>query len=239
MGRILVLVGIALVAFGVYGLVSGFSAPTLPNINQTLDASQFCKTGETLVQENGATSYTPGQGYSSTVQYYCEDAKGNRRDITDEFNENLVGSVTGILSAFSTPFNFDMKNIALIGGGLLLAIIGLIVSARRSFANAVPVGVQVDSAGRPVITTSGRVVRVNGQDVIATPEVARYIQQAQAMNTFASMGTPAQTPPSVSISTAGGDLAAKLQQLDEARKAGLITQEEFDQMRQKILDQMK
>jgi hypothetical protein len=235
MGKILALLGVVLIGLGVYGLASGFlNIPAIPNVAETIDASRYCREGETLDQENGATSYTPGQGYASTVQYYCVDQNGNRRDITDEFNENLVDSVSGIMSSFSGIFNFDMKNFALIGGGILLLIVGLIVGLRRS-VSSVPVQVVGSLGGsQPVMTTTGRVVQVNGQDVIATPEVARYIQQAQAMSQFASAGTSPQ-----SGLEAEPDLAGKLKQLEQARSAGLISPEEYDRLRQQILDQMK
>jgi hypothetical protein len=37
----------------------------------------------------------------------------------------------------------------------------------------------------------------------------------------------------------GSDLSARLRQLDEARKAGLITQDEYDRLRQQLLDSLQ
>ena len=90
-GRLLALVGIVIIGFGIFGIVrSTQSIPGLGSIMQVAtDAkareAQLCKPGEKLEEAKGASQYTPGQGYGSSVTLYCVNNDGIKRDVTAEF----------------------------------------------------------------------------------------------------------------------------------------------------------
>jgi hypothetical protein len=101
MGRLLVFVGIILMAvgfiapmFSIGNLFSGLQ----PTINLATDTeaqeAELCEEGETLEQETGASTYTQGQGYGSPVTLYCVDAAGKQREVTGDFAETLLGDVS-------------------------------------------------------------------------------------------------------------------------------------------------
>jgi hypothetical protein len=94
-------------------------------------AEELCEEGEHIVQLEGAESYTPGMGYGREVTVFCEDAEGNRRDVTEAFGTNMIGqalgSVSGVLGSVGVGFCFS----SLIIVGVVLLLIGSLVSRRR------------------------------------------------------------------------------------------------------------
>jgi hypothetical protein len=214
LGLVAVILGITLtMTSSVMGVISG----TLSSVQEAVEvavnaeelAVQACTEDEQLVKEQGASEYTIGTGYGRSVAYYCEDADGNRRDVTGEFVSNLTDSAFGsISSAFNLQFDFRLLLISLAG------VVMMIVS--RFLPRPAAVG---GLAGMPGAT----VVRMGGQGAMDLNEV---IRQAQAMK--------AQQPPS-SVS-AGGDLAARLKQIEDLKAQGLISAAEYDRLRKQILD---
>lgn len=241
MGRILILLGVAMIIFSIVafsssimGTIGGAVNSAVNTAISTPNADEYCNPDETLEESQGSSQYTPGQGYASSVQYYCVDDAGNRRDVTGQFAENLLGGMSGIFSSFSSPFR--MEYVALFGGGVLALFIGIFVSVsrgRRRFAAAQTMNFDF-SSGTPVPgSPSGTRVQMNGQEYVTTPEMANQIRRMQNAVHFTNVvaGTPAaQTT---------GDLKSRLSQLDEALKANLISQEEYDRLRQQLLDQMR
>lgn len=249
MGRIILVLGILLLvggivgtavsAFGIIGSAtsslmgsdfsSAFELATDPKVRE----AKLCEPGETLIEENSAQSYTPGSGYASTAMLYCENSEGQRREVTGEFANQLLGQVDDIVSGIvPNVFSGIGRSFAFTGLillGVLFIVIGAVTNSRRR-------RVVMDAFGNPVVVQpfgSTTTLNVGGRDVTTTPEVARYLQQAQAMKSTPVINVS-------SMGAAGGsDLKARLSQLEEARKAGLLSQEEFDRLRQQILDALK
>ncbi|MEO8396022.1 MAG: SHOCT domain-containing protein [Chloroflexota bacterium] len=70
----------------------------------------------------------------------------------------------------------------------------------------------------------------------------RTFQNASSQYVFAGQNVPSSftaTPSAPVRPPAQGDLAAKLRQIEEAHKSGLITEDEYNRMRQEILDSMQ
>jgi hypothetical protein len=222
---LLIIGGIVLISAGVFGMASGMFnlgssfQSVVDSAVQGPQAEDLCKPGETLEQENGQSEYTPGQGNAHSVRYYCVDSSGVRREVTGDFAQDLLSGVSNIFPSFSLRLEY----VALVGGGILLLLIGIFSGLRRGVD--VRPGVAISSDPSSAFPMSGQpvVVRMQGQNL----DLGDIIQQAQAMK--ASSG---------SINS-GDDLLNKLRQLEEARRANLISQEEYDRLRQQILDSMK
>lgn len=185
------------------------SNPTVETINNTL----FCDPGERYVESIGALVFGSGtRPLGREYDIYCENSEGQQRDVTERSILIIAGSFVGLFVS-----------------GLILVLIGIIaVSARISrrviTTSAGPTTVFSTSPGRGV-QYSSTVVHLNDKEI--PPEAADMIRQM-----FDSMQTAStQMQPS-----SGGDLVSKLRQLEEARDANLISQTEYDRLRQQILD---
>src|SRR5205085_1015973 len=131
MGRLLVVLGFLLLIGGIIATaysafsfsMAGIGDVVNTAVNSDEEAAKYCKTGEKLVKEQGSETYSPGQGYGRSTQYYCENDAGTRRDVTGEFVTNLVGQAFG---GVGNMFNFSLRTefLAISGLGLLLVIIG-------------------------------------------------------------------------------------------------------------------
>ena len=105
-GRLIALVGIAVMGFGIFGIIRANQSITGLNLGNTMNLAtdakareaQLCKPGEKLEENKGASQYTPGQGYASSVTLYCVNNDGVKRDVTGEFATGMVGQVGGIFS---------------------------------------------------------------------------------------------------------------------------------------------
>jgi hypothetical protein len=213
MGRVLTILGVVLLLVGIGGSVWSIAGPLLnpmnPMFNPAAEAVQsaiagpkaedLCESGETIETEEGSPSRTVGGTWGRPVTIYCVDDEGNRREVTTEFVGDLFGQAFQGMPAFLGSIGLSFCFTSLIGVGVVMIIIGAIVSRRRQ-TNMVTVG------GIPVSPSQPGAV-----------DVTRYAQQ------------PGKS---------GGDLTAKLRQLEEARAKNLISAEEYDRLRQQILDSM-
>ncbi len=93
--------------------------------------------------------------------------------------------------------------------GLFLAITGGAVATRNRVNRALQDGVQMQDG----------VVSVGGMQIRVQPGVAGV------------------SPQGFQLAQPAADLTDRLQQIEEARRKGLITQAEYDRMRQRILDE--
>jgi hypothetical protein len=97
------LLAFLLIVIGIGGMVASAVLPFVAGSSITggtgivMDGSQFCEEGETYEEANGASTYTQGSGYASTVVMECVDEEGNRRVVTGEFAEANLGAVGGIV----------------------------------------------------------------------------------------------------------------------------------------------
>ncbi len=221
-GRLLALVGVAMIGFGVFGIVRASQSFANMNLGNTMQLAtdakareaQLCKPGEKLEEPKGASQYTPGRGYASSVTLYCVNSEGQKREVTGEFANSLLGGVGNIFgNALSGLVGVVIYPI-LIVVGVILTIIGSLISRRRT----VPVSFGVVGAGSPSVYTTTYTSQNPGGSI----DLNQIIQQARDMKAGAS-----------------GDLSARLKQLEDAKNAGLISQTEYDRARQNILDTLK
>lgn len=132
-GSPLIIIGAVLSSIGVAGILCGFlGIGWFVAQVSTLSADQttLCDAGERLVEEQGPSEYTPGQGYGRSTQYYCEDEQGNRRDVTGAFVEGLLGTMLSSSLTMVTSLAVQGISFTLLLIGLILAGIGLLLRYR-------------------------------------------------------------------------------------------------------------
>ena len=222
-----ILVGILLMIVGFVLLFGVIVIPVLPptqddaNINNYLQAL-LCKPGEKLIRDQYHRSDSRGTSYSMTP--YCVNSERQREDVSGRWT--LIG-----VGGFLVPFLV----------GLALTIIGANsatkarIQAARDSISTFNTGFSNtgfgDSSGFTVIDARGRagkqiefhdgVLKVNGTEIKMdgfTPEKLQALKSQMQANSGA------------------GNLTAKLHQLQEAKDNGLISNDEYDRLRQKILD---
>lgn len=217
MGRLLTVLGVVVLLVGIAGTAWSFLSPLLDPVNSIFnpagdavkaaiegpDAEKLCEPGEKIETEEGPSSRTVGGTWGRPITVYCVDDEGNRREVTGQFAGDLFGQAFASMPAFLGGIGLSMCFSSLIVVGIILLIIGSIIT-RRSQPRTVMAG------GIP-----GVQVYTNQPGAV---DVTRYVQQQ---------------------SKSGGDLTAKLRQLEEARNKGLISAEEYDRLRQQILDTMQ
>ena len=172
MGRLLIIAGILIIVAGAVGFgAQSVLAPVQLASNavqltqQTEDTSNLCNPGETLIEQKGASQYTPGTGYGSSVRYFCEDANGERRNVTGQFATSLLGGM-GSLFNFNIRFEFA----GLIGVGLLVLLAGLGLARRRATSAAEP------AVGSGTPTGASPVIRVQ-KPPTGTPNLNSFLEQ--------------------------------------------------------------
>jgi hypothetical protein len=221
-GRLLALVGVVMIGFGLFGIIRASQSLAGMNFGNTMQLAtdakareaQLCKPGEKLEEPKGASQYTPGQGYASSVTLYCVNSEGQKREVTGEFANTLLGGVGDIFSNALSGLASAVIYPILIVIGVILTIIGLLIARRRSPA----VNFGVVGTGSPSVYTTTYTSQNPGGSI----DLNQVIQQARDMKAAAS-----------------SDLSTRLKQLDEAKNAGLISQTEYDRARQNILDTLK
>ncbi len=222
-GRLLALVGVVIIGFGVFGIVRSSQSFANLGLGSTMQLAtdakareaQLCKPGEKLEEPTGASQYTPGQGYAAGVTLYCVDSEGQKRDVTGEFANGIMGQIGGIFGNTLSSLTGFVIYPVLIVVGVILTIIGMLIARRRS--SSVNFGV-VGAGGSPSVYTT----TYSSQNSSGGIDLNQVIEQARNMKAAAS-----------------GDLTTRLKQLDDAKNAGLISQTEYDRARQNILDTLK
>jgi hypothetical protein len=147
------------------------------------------------------------------VQYFCETTAGVRRDVTASFVNGLFGQASGFVGQIGQMVGKQFMWAGLLTLGIILMVIGAIITRIRSGGAVVRYGPQVYVNGQPVMP--GGQVYVNGQPM--TSQASDWQKAASASST---------------------SLADKLRQLENARNAGLITSDEYDRARQAIIKEM-
>ena len=241
MGKFLIIIGIIMMVVGfagtMIGTFSGISqigSGVEDMLNNIENVEQYCNAGETLTTSEGASVYTPGQGYGRNVRYFCEDAQGNQREVTGEFVEGLFGETSNIFGdvfgGISTGFPF----IVIIMIGTLFLIVGVMLAVMRRM-NARPQMINPYSPSNYFPSTPA--APMGGQQIPYTQQP--YVQQPYVQQQPTYTPPPAQTPVAPASASAPQDLATKLRQLEDARNSGLISLTEYQSTRQRLLDEMK
>jgi hypothetical protein len=229
-----VILGILLTVGAFYLLLSFIQGS--PTVN-TLLTGLVCKPGEQFSQEIGDTVANDfGRNRGQELAYYCINQVGGRRDVTE-------GVIFVAIGGFVIPL--------LMGIGLVIAsIVGMVRGSQQRAAAAV-VGNPASFGGftnqpkTPSATAyefdfsqpgqSATVITMNGQQVSPSDLPADTAQLVnQVLDNMGAMIGDAK----VWTMTTAGSLTEKLQQLQDAKDKGLISQEEFDRLRQEILDGM-
>ncbi len=232
MGRFLVFLGLIGIFAGVGGIIySSFTPFTTSNIVDSVTnidekARAMCTANEELVVEQGSSTRTTSSTTGTTgrtVLYYCVDDAGNRRDITGEVIGDTVGNVINeTFGSLGSVFASSFVWMGVIGFSTLITILGGTMSARHRMRTA---GI----GGRGfMITVNGQPIQMGQANIQQPTDMA---QVGQMMNQMLDSMMPIQQPPS-------GDIAARLQQLDQLYNSNLISREEYEATRQKILDDL-
>lgn len=209
MGRLLIVFGILSILVGICGMIYAFFTPFQTAINtvvntaiSTPDATKYCNPGESIVQEFGPPSSRVGGGTGRSVYYYCVDGGGNRREVTGDVVENLLGTTVSNLSGV---LGNSLLMTGLIVVGVFFLIVGSIFAGWRRAA---------------AFSVGGQHVFIDGKPVEGEFNLTTLIEQAKQMK--ASSGTDT--------------LTERLQALEKARDAHLISRDEYERLRQQILD---
>jgi hypothetical protein len=222
--KIILGIGLMLVAFVAMTLFITEN-PAAAQLQQSL----LCQPGEQIEQVTGGRSCDSfGRNCGTSFTYNCVNAAGTARDVTLPTIGLLVGSFAG-------PFVI----------GLLLLMWGILGGVRRANRRVMTTATdwfgQTSNSGQPgsgvVFKTiepgqTATFISMNGQPVNPgdlPPETAAKLQSVMNM-----LGTSMNAV----NSTPQASLVAQLEQLQQARDKGLISQSEYDQLRQEILDKL-
>lgn len=230
-----ILLGIILIVAAIGLLLILVVLPVLPGSNDNpgvlnFFASILCEAGERAEIEVVVTTDNDGTGY--TPYTTCIGREGER---TDASGKHLLIAV----AAFTVPF--------------LIGLFMIIFNARQARREVIDTwqtgqemirviqdGVKTGSASASSFSTSGffgtpqiefkdGVLKVDGVEIPMqgiTPDQLKVFQTTSPVMMGGTMQTSA------------GNLAAKLKEIQEARDAGLITSEEYERLRQEILDKL-
>jgi hypothetical protein len=223
MGRILVIIGVLMLAAGIIVPLAG-SFGFLSNIGQigevvTADAADLCETGERLETESGASSRTSTGDFTTgrTVLYYCVDANGGRRDVSEAFYSQMIGEAGGIFSGVGSMLTSGLAATGLSMGGVALIIVGVLMTIRTRPR-------VVNQFGQPVTRVDLR----GGNSPIGS---APFGNSPVGMSPNAA--NPTQTPPNAG-GMQGDVIDFVRDQLDTAYRNGQITREDYDRAVDKL-----
>lgn len=231
MGRFLVFLGLIGIFAGVGGIIySSFIPFTNNDIAESVTnieekARAMCTTNEELLVEAGSSTRTTSSTTGTTgrtILYYCVNDAGNRRDITGEVIGDTVGNaVNATFGSLGSVFASSLVWMGVIVFSTFIVILGGMMSARHRMRTG---GI----GGRGfMITVNGRPVQM-GQANMQHP--TNMAQVGQMMNQMLDNMQKSPQP--------SGDIAARLQQLDQLYNSNLISREEYEAARQKILDDL-
>ncbi|MBA3869072.1 MAG: SHOCT domain-containing protein, partial [Anaerolineae bacterium] len=206
----------------VVGFVSLLAVIVIPVLPSTVDnasvtnymTSLLCQPGEKLVREQYKTHDSDGNGYSMTP--YCVNSERQREDVTGRWV--LIG-----VGGFLAPFLI----------GLLMLVVGASAASRRQHTSrfqAVPnsyggtdFAMFNSGNGTKQIDFDDGTLKVNGFEIKMDGLTQEKIEALKSQ---------------MQVSAGGGDLTTKLKQIQDAKDNGLISSDEYDRLRKKILDDL-
>lgn len=224
MGRILVVIGVLMLAAGVVVPLAG-SFGFLSDIGQigeivTADAMDLCETGETLETESGASSRTSTGDFTTgrTVLYYCVNAEGERRDVSESFYSQMMRESGGILGGIGPMLTSGLAATGLSMGGVALIVVGVLMTVRTRPR-------VVNQFGQPVTRID---LRGGGNSPVGTSPFGN-----SPVGVPPSTANPMQTPPNAG-GMQGDVIDFVRDQLDTAYRNGQITREDYDRAVDKL-----
>lgn len=208
MGRFLMFLGFLLIGAAVVFLLVGIFATDNPTISGAIQ-SFVCSPNEELVIERNRWSLPNGER-GENITFFCEIEPGQQRSVTDAV-------VPIFIAGFAIPLML----------GIFMIIAGAAKGAKTMTNN---LGSQMNSYLADFDQGDGvaRTVNVQSNMQNIPPETRDMIE-----NMLGCVITNATQASSPNIS-----LSDRLQQLEEAYEKRLISQEEYDKVRQAILDSM-
>lgn len=135
MGRILFVIGIIMTVAGCaipFVTMGGMFANMAPMMDLATDRdareAELCNVaeGETLEEVQGASTYTQGHGYGRSTTLYCVDEEGNRRDVTMDLVEGMLGD--DLFGSISNTIGQTFLATGLSIVGVILMVVGAIMS---------------------------------------------------------------------------------------------------------------
>lgn len=220
----------------------------------SVQAAINCPSGYTF--ENEFTTYNPRPGeIIEAATGYCISPTGQRTQMNDDAQGRYFLIAAG---AFVVPFLIGLFMIIgasnratnrrmqdTMGGApagqTLFGSSNLAVPVNSTVINSPPgtlhvQGNQLDPAAAEAVR------RMTGIDMQRNPDGSVRVQMPGMSQPITVQGSRNQPPTVISSSSTAGfggvTLAERLKQLDEAKTQGLISQEEYDRLRQAILDEM-
>lgn len=225
LGRgVLIIGGVVLVLVGAVAAMVGF-AQSLDEDNLDAQATKECTSDESLIKLTRVNPADGGIGYV----YYCENSAGVQREVAPSE------------ATFIQDFGVALGGIALGAIGIIMTTVGLVRSGTSSqpavhqmMYTPMPMQATQLPGGGTVFTTSS--VMVNGQPLVNPSEdMGQFIQQM-----FGAMdGMMENMMPNIQVMQGNvdvqGALQMALQQLETARANNLISPEDYEKARQKIV----
>ncbi len=211
------ILGISLV---VLAFVFLFGFIVFPVIPQLANAPVFdsvlgvilCQPNQTLVRDQYSQTFGAEQNFSMEV--YCKDASGERTDVTNRWGQiGVVGYLALFLPGMYITTGTRQKN-----------------RQEKAKSKSVPYHAGAPEFENEVVTYGG--VELGGNNL--TPEqIETFKRRVRAQSSM-------EDSPAKSATNGGGtDLTDKLRQAQEAHESGLINDDEYNSLRQQILDDMK
>lgn len=222
MGRILVVIGVLMLAAGVIVPFAG-SFGFLTNMGQigeivTADETELCNDDETLETESGPASRTSTDDMTMgrTVLYYCVNEEGERRDVSETFISDMMSETGGILGGVGSMLTSGLAATGLSMGGVALIVVGVLMTVRTRPR-------VVNQFGQPVTRINLR----GGNSPVGTSPFGN-----SPVGVPPSSANPTQTP---DVGGMQGDVIDFVRdQLDTAYRNGQITREDYDRAVDKL-----
>lgn len=255
MRRIGCLLGVFLILVAVVALFAVVVLPVIPGVGDipilmNIQGALFCPAGQTYGHDRSSYSVRPGETFLA-LESYCVNEDGDQIAFTQEQDSQRL-----VVSALSFVIPFLI--------GLFLVIFSLSSAARSpaalaSAASVVgrPIVVQPSpgGGGQPGFTVQRSVQtldmsdqsldtikQMTGFDIQRDADGSVRIQMPgmdEAMTFNQSSDQPLVfSATSSNLGNSSGTLADRLKQLDQARDQGLLSAEEYEKLRQSILNSL-
>jgi hypothetical protein len=228
MGRFLVIVGILMLVAGIavpiatsLSVFGNFGAQIEDAINPS--AEEYCNPGETIETTAGASSRTTTNGFTTgrVMSYFCENSAGERREVTDAVNRDIIGSPSGFLGSIGSMVAGPLAAIGLSMGGIVLIIAGVLMSVRSR--------ARVYQFGQPYAQPGASAVNLRGNSPVGTSPFGD-----SPVGVPPAGGYTLPQPPPNAGGMQGDVVDFVRNQLDTAYRNGQISRDDYDRAVEKL-----